>query len=155
VGKASRDKGKRGEREAIKDILRPVFGATVRRGSQSRNGGKDEPDAIGLPSWLAVEVKRLARRMTPGQLVATYDKLIDDCAHARLTGRDPDLLPMILHRADGAREWSATFDLEDIVEQVGERPIRRGPGLSVMPVTIEGTEHIVRLLASLKTRREY
>lgn len=54
MGLFSRMKGKRGER-AIAELLRPVFGADVRRGWQSRSG-KDACDVEGTPYFIEVKV---------------------------------------------------------------------------------------------------
>lgn len=54
MGLFSRMKGKRGER-AIAELLRPVFGAGVKRGWQSRSG-RDGSDIEGTPYWIEVKV---------------------------------------------------------------------------------------------------
>ena len=54
MGKPSRDKGKRGERE-IAGLLRD-YGYDARRGVQY-HGGADSPDVVGLPG-VHIEVKR-------------------------------------------------------------------------------------------------
>lgn len=54
MGLFSRMKGKRGERQ-IAELLRPVFGADVRRGWQSRSG-KDACDIEGTPYFIEVKV---------------------------------------------------------------------------------------------------
>ena len=43
MGKASREKGKRGEREAC-DVLRPIFPEVRRRAMQARSGASDGAD---------------------------------------------------------------------------------------------------------------
>ena len=57
-GKPSREKGKRGEREAAK-ALSDLLGLDVRRGVQYQ-GGPDSPDVVGIPG-VHVEVKRTER----------------------------------------------------------------------------------------------
>ncbi len=54
MGKLSRRKGAAFECEIAKR-LRPVFGEQVRRGIQTRGGGKEQPDINGLPDWLHLE----------------------------------------------------------------------------------------------------
>ena len=54
MGKTSRDKGKRGERE-VASLLRS-YGYDTHRGQQY-HGGKDSPDVVGLPG-IHIEVKR-------------------------------------------------------------------------------------------------
>ncbi len=58
MGKAQRDKGKRGERAAANLLRRtfPHLADSIRRGWQSRFGGKDEPDIMGLPWHVEVKV---------------------------------------------------------------------------------------------------
>ena len=55
MGKASREKGKRGEREAS-NFFKP-YGYETRRGVQY-HGGPDSPDVVGLPD-MHIEVKRV------------------------------------------------------------------------------------------------
>ena len=56
MGKFSRDKGKRGER-ATANELRDVFpDLSIKRGLQSRDGGAEVPDVVGIPG-LHIEVK--------------------------------------------------------------------------------------------------
>lgn len=54
MGKAQREKGKRGERQTAREIA-DVFGVDAHRGQQSRDGA-DAPDVVGLPGWW-IEVK--------------------------------------------------------------------------------------------------
>ncbi len=58
MGRASRDKGKRGEREAAA-FLSQLMGCDARRGVQYQ-GGPDSPDVVGVPG-MHVEVKRTER----------------------------------------------------------------------------------------------
>lgn len=54
MGKASREKGKRGERATARELA-ATFGVDARRGQQARDGS-DAPDVVGLPGWW-IEVK--------------------------------------------------------------------------------------------------
>lgn len=56
MGKASRDKGKRGEREAAKELAR-VLGCQAQRGVQYQ-GGPGSPDVTHDIPGLHIEVKR-------------------------------------------------------------------------------------------------
>jgi hypothetical protein len=53
MGKAQRDKGKRGERE-VAEALRAVY-PDAKRGWQSR-AGSDAPDVDGTPWWVEVKI---------------------------------------------------------------------------------------------------
>lgn len=101
MGKPSREKGKRGEREVAK-ILRE-YGYDTRRGVQY-HGGPDSPDVIGLPG-IHVEVKRVEKL----NLKAAYSQSRDDA------GED---IPIVVHRK--SREpWMVTLSLEDFLEIFG------------------------------------
>lgn len=54
MGKASREKGKRGERATARELAE-AFGIDAHRGQQARDGA-DAPDVVGLPGWW-IEVK--------------------------------------------------------------------------------------------------
>ena len=57
MGKFSRDKGKRGERKTANEIKESFPWLTdVKRGLQSRGGGAEAPDVVGVPG-LHIEVK--------------------------------------------------------------------------------------------------
>ena len=50
MGKFSRDKGKRGERKTANEIKESFPWLTdVKRGLQSRGGGAEVPDVVGVP----------------------------------------------------------------------------------------------------------
>lgn len=103
MGKPSRDKGKRGEREVAK-ILRD-HGYDSHRGVQY-HGGPDSPDVVGLPG-IHIEVKRVERL----DLRAAYGQSKDDAA-----GGD---IPIVVHRK--SREpWMVTLSLEDFLEIMRE-----------------------------------
>lgn len=56
MSRAQRDTGQRYEREIVKR-LKPILGDRLRRGYQSRAGGKDEPDITGedMPAHMHFE----------------------------------------------------------------------------------------------------
>ena len=95
MGKASREKGKRGERE-IASLLRE-YGYDAHRGVQYK-GGQDSPDVVGLPGT-HVEVKRTER-------LNLYDALSQSKADA---GTD---MPIVVHRKNNA-EWVVIQPLKD------------------------------------------
>ena len=57
MGKFSRDKGKRGERATANELKESFpFLPDIKRGLQSRGGGAEVPDVVGVPG-LHIEVK--------------------------------------------------------------------------------------------------
>lgn len=95
MGKTSRDKGKRGERE-VAAILRS-YGYDARRGVQYQ-GGEDSPDVVGLPH-IHIEVKRTERL----DLYGALSQAKGDC------GKD---MPIVVHRKNNC-EWVVIQPLED------------------------------------------
>lgn len=98
MGKASREKGKRGERE-VASFLRS-YGYEARRGVQY-HGGTDSPDVVGLPG-IHIEVKRTER-------FDLYGALSQSKADA---GNDK---PVVIHRKNNC-EWVVVQPLEDWIE---------------------------------------
>ena len=96
MGRMSREKGKRGERELAK-ILRG-YGYACRRGMQYA-GGPQSPDVIGLPG-IHIECKRTER-------LSLYDALAQA---KRETGQKE--LPAVFHRKNES-PWVVVMDLED------------------------------------------
>lgn len=96
MGKTSREKGKRGERE-LAGILKS-YGYNTRRGVQY-NGGPDSPDVVGLPS-IHIEVKRVERLN------------IDDAVDQAVSDAGDDELACVFHRKNN-RGWNVTMPLED------------------------------------------
>lgn len=91
MGRASRDKGKRGEREAA--ALLRAHGFEARRGVQHA-GGPDSPDVVHSIPGVHLEVKRTERL----SLYAALDQAATDA---------PDgAVPVVLHRKS-RREWVA------------------------------------------------
>jgi Holliday junction resolvase len=97
MGKPSRDKGKRGERE-LAAIVRDAGFPAVRRGQQY-HGGADSPDVTGLPG-VHIEVKRVERL----NLTAAMEQSIGDAA--------ADEMPCLAHRSD-RQPWKMTMLLDD------------------------------------------
>lgn len=105
MGKASRDKGKRGERE-LAALLRD-YGYDCRRGQQfcGKNG---DADVVGLPG-IHIECKRVERL----NLFEAMKQAIADAASALSQGNR--VLPAVFHRRD--REcWLVTMRLSDWIE---------------------------------------
>ena len=98
MGKLSRDKGKRGERE-LAGILRE-YGYDAKRGVQY-HGGPESPDVTGLPG-IHIEVKRAER-------LSLYDALAQSMADA---GND---MPIVVHRKNNSR-WVVIQPLEDWIK---------------------------------------
>jgi hypothetical protein len=98
MGKRSREKGKRGEREAAAEIRR-LFGVEARRGVQHR-GGPDAPDITTAMCGVHFEVKR---RETLRLADALAQAIADAGSH----------VPVVLHRANG-KPWVAIVRLDDL-----------------------------------------
>lgn len=98
MGKTSRDKGKRGERE-VASLLRS-YGYDAHRGVQY-HGGKDSPDVVGLPG-IHIEVKR----------TETF-RLWDALSQAK--GDAGDKMPIVVHRKNDC-EWVVVQPLNDWIK---------------------------------------
>ena len=98
MGKASRDKGKRGERE-VAAFLRSE-GYDAKRGVQY-HGGPDSPDVIGLPG-IHIEVKRTERLDLYGALAQSKGDAGED-------------MPIVIHRRNDC-EWVVIQPLKDWIE---------------------------------------
>lgn len=96
MGKTSRDKGKRGERE-LANFLKEK-GYKARRGVQYQ-GGPDSPDVTGLPG-IHVECKRT-------EALRLYDAMKQAKNDA-----DPFSLPAVFHRRNN-EDWVVIMDIED------------------------------------------
>lgn len=94
MGKASREKGKRGEREVVKALR--IAGFDCRRGWQSRQG-TDEADVEGTPYW--IEVKR-HRKVN---IRSAYNQ----------GSEDTDGRPVVVIWRDDFGEWMVSLSLED------------------------------------------
>jgi hypothetical protein len=102
MGKASRDKGKRGERE-FASLVRDRLGLPARRGIQSRGGGAEAADVV--TPLFHVECKLGAR---PNPLAAL--------AQAEADAR-PGVFPIAACRRDRDR-WTVTMRGDDWLELV-------------------------------------
>lgn len=98
MGKRSRDKGKRGEREASVKIAR-LFGVSARRGCQY-SGSPDSPDILAAVPGVHWEVKRSERL----RLYEAVEQAMDDAGSA---------IPAVLYRAN-RRPWLAIVQLDDL-----------------------------------------
>lgn len=98
MGKASRDKGKRGERE-VAAFLR-TQGYDAHRGVQYQ-GGPDSPDVVGLPG-VHIEVKRTERLDLYGALAQSKGDAGED-------------MPIVIHRKNDC-EWVVIQPLKDWIE---------------------------------------
>ena len=98
MGKTSREKGKRGERE-VANLLR-THGYDARRGVQY-HGGNDSPDVVGLKG-IHIEVKRTERLDLYGAL-------------SQSKGDSGDDMPIVVHRKNDC-EWVVIQPLEDWIE---------------------------------------
>jgi hypothetical protein len=94
-----REKGKRGEREAAKELKR-LFGVDARRGVQF-SGGSDSPDVVHSIEGVHIEVKR-AEALA---LEAAMSQAIGDAGSERL--------PVVLHRKNH-KPWYAIVRLDDL-----------------------------------------
>lgn len=86
MGRMSRQKGKRGERECAAELA-ALLGVTARRGVQYQ-GGPDSPDVVleGVP--IHVECKRAERL----DLYAAVEQAASECG---------EKLPIVWHRRNG------------------------------------------------------
>ena len=98
MGKASRDKGKRGERE-VAELLHD-HGILARRGVQYA-GGADSPDVIGLEG-VHIEVKRT-------EALRLYPALEQAMAERR-----PGDIATVWHRPNG-RPWAVIMLAADFI----------------------------------------
>lgn len=108
MGKTSREKGKRGERE-VASLLRG-FGYDARRGVQYQ-GGQDSPDVVGLKG-VHIEVKRTER-------LDLYGALSQSKADA---GED---MPVVIHRKNNC-EWVVIQPLKDWIDLYREWDLSKG-----------------------------
>jgi len=102
MGKFEREKGKRGEREAARELTR-ILGMPITR-SQQYKGGQHSADLVGA-AGLHVEVKRTER-------LRLYE------AMEQAAGDAGENTPIVLHRRNGKR-WLAIMYLDELVEVAG------------------------------------
>ncbi len=99
MGKPSRDKGKRGEREVARKLAE--HGYDARRGQQYC-GASGDADVIGLPG-IHIEVKRTEK-------FHMYDAL-DQAKHDAREGE----VPVVFHRKNNC-DWVVVMDANDWIE---------------------------------------
>ena len=99
MGKTSRDKGKRGERELSHKLNE--YGYTTHRGQQFC-GANGDADVIGLDG-IHIECKRT-------EAFRLWDALAQAKADAR-----PGELPTVMHRKNNC-EWVVVMTLEDWIQ---------------------------------------
>lgn len=96
MGRSSREKGARGERE-LKDYLRDYYGYDMARGRLFEG----KPDVYGLPD-VHIEVKRVERL----NVLEAYKQSVRDAEKMR------DGIPVVIHRKNNER-WLVTLSLDD------------------------------------------
>ena len=101
MGQMSRDKGKRGEREAAAEWSR-LFGVPMRRSQQYCGRGAEADDIVGQ-AGVTIEVKRRER--------FNLEEAIDQAAQDAAEGN----IPLVLHRKNN-HPWLVTLRLEDLPE---------------------------------------
>lgn len=111
MGKMSKEKGKRGERE-VANILKE-HGYDAHRGQQFHGGG-DSPDVVGLPGF-HIEVKYTQRFMP-------YDAL----EQAENDSKDTGNTPIVVYRKAAEKgfkkpEWLAVLKFEDFLRILEEK----------------------------------
>lgn len=99
MGKMSREKGERGEREAAK-FLREVLNVEARRGRQY-SGGPESPDVKCEIPGIHFEVKRVERF----NLYKAMDQAQEDAGEGDI--------PVVLHRKN-RKNWIIALELTDI-----------------------------------------
>ncbi len=97
MGKMSRDKGARGEREFAAECRAHGYQVTRTAQHAGKNGG--EPDVKGLPG-LHVEIKRT-------EALRLYEAMTQAVRDAK-----PGLLPIVAHRRNNAG-WLIVMRMED------------------------------------------
>ena len=111
MGKPSRDKGKRGERE-VASLLRS-YGYDAHRGQQF-HGGKESPDVVGLPG-IHIEVKR-----------TEAFRLWDALSQAKTDAGDK--MPIVVHRKNDLTHTDSTSLLDAEFPKNKGRAAGLGPG---------------------------
>ena len=98
MGSLSRDKGKRGEREAAAELTR-LFGCEAHRGRQYK-GTDESPDVTVDIAGVSIEVKRV-------ETLSLY-KAMQQATHGAGCK-----LPLLLHRKN-SKKWVAICWLDDL-----------------------------------------
>lgn len=100
MGKAQREKGKRGERY-VANRIKDKLGLQAHRGVQY-SGGPDSPDVVGLPGY-HIEVKNVNRLDLHGAI----NQSINDAGDNET--------PIVVHHRD-REPWYVTIDFEDFLD---------------------------------------
>ena len=98
MGLRSRNKGKRGEREAAAEVRR-IFGTDAARGRQFQ-GSDESPDIVTGIEGVHFEVKRTESF----RLYESLDQAIEDAG---------ENIPVVLHRQN-RRPWAVIVRLDDL-----------------------------------------
>lgn len=104
MGKASRNKGKRGELE-IANLLKAAGFEKAQRTAQCKGNTGQAGDVEGLPG-IHIEVKRVERL----NLKAAYQQAVHD---SKENGNNN--IPAVFHRGSH-QPWMVTFSLEDFLK---------------------------------------
>lgn len=99
MGKASREKGKRGERELVNKLKE--YGYKCRRGQQY-SGVNGDADVVGLPG-IHIECKRVEK-------LNLYDAIVQSVSDAK----DGEV-PTVFHRKNN-HGWLVTLKIEDFMK---------------------------------------
>ena len=100
MGKAQRERGKRGERY-VANRIRDRLGMQARRGVQY-SGGPDSPDVVGLAGY-HIEVKNVNRL----DLHKAIAQSVNDASE--------DEVPIVVHHRD-REPWYVTLGFEDFLD---------------------------------------
>ena len=106
MGKMSKEKGKRAERE-LAGILRG-YGYDCHRGQQY-NGADGSADVVGLPG-IHIECKRVEKL----NLYEAVNQAVADSIEG-LCAQETDDIPAVFHRKNN-RGWLVTMRLDDWIE---------------------------------------
>ena len=99
MGKAERERGKRGERY-VANRIRERLGLDARRGVQY-SGGPGSPDVVGLPG-IHIEVKNCNKTELPKWIRQSTDEAADGEA------------PVVIHHRD-REPWYITLGFDDFL----------------------------------------
>lgn len=109
MGKASREKGKRGERELAHWLA--AHGYDAKRGQQY-SGATGDADVVGLPG-IHIECKRVEELdIKKAMQQSELDAYADSLKHGRL------MLPVVFHKQN-RRPWQVTMKAADFARMCG------------------------------------
>lgn len=115
-GKASREKGKRGEREAARELMKRIPNVKIQRsvqyaGRMAAHSQGGMPDLMGLKGF-HLEIKRTEK-------AKVYDWM------EQVNGdKKPDEIGVILHRQSG-KEWIAILSIDDLCKLINAAGLHR------------------------------